>query len=213
MLARQYFWWPNLAKNVEEYVKNCNACMSTAKAPPKAALIKFREADAPYERIHIDFLRPFHGKSYLLIVDAYSKWPEIFKMSETDSTNTIEKLRQCFTRFGLPQIIFSDNGRQFTSDEFAKFCELNGILHRTSAPYHPSTNGQAENAIGTFKRSVTKTLNECDSSIKMTATINRYLLTYRNIPHCTTRETLAKLLLGYNVRTRLGFLSKTTTEK
>ncbi|XP_043287520.1 uncharacterized protein K02A2.6-like [Venturia canescens] len=213
MLARQYFWWPNLDKNIEEYVKNCNACMSTAKAPPKAALIKFREAEAPYERVHIDFLGPFHGKSYLLIIDAYSKWPEIFEMNKTDSNNTIEKLRECFARFGLRQIIFSDNGRQFTSDECAKFCELNGILHRTSAPYHPSTNGQAENAIGTFKRSITKTLNECDSRIKMTTIISRYLLTYRNIPHCTTGETPAKLLLGYNVRTRLGFLNKTISQK
>ena len=130
---RQYFLWPNLDRDIEQYVRSCNACRSTAKASEKTSLIKFREADYVYDTVHVDFLGPFHGKTYFIVVDAYSKWPEVFEMGKTDSESTIQKLRECFVPFGLlPRTIFSDNGRQFTSAEFAKFCKNNGITHNTS---------------------------------------------------------------------------------
>ncbi|XP_046742528.1 uncharacterized protein K02A2.6-like [Diprion similis] len=212
-LARQYFWWPNLDKDIETYAKNCSACMSLAKAPGKAALIKFREATFPFERIHIDFLGPFEGKEFLLVIDAYSKWPEIFEMNKKTSTNTIEKLKECFARFGLPGLIISDNGLQLTSEEFNNFCKSNFIAHETSAPYHPSTNGLAENAVGSFKRGIKRALLENkNKSIKLSTLISRYLFSYRNIPHSTTGETPAKLMLGRNVKTRLNFLNMKTPE-
>ena len=186
-IARQYFWWPNLDRDIEQYVRSCNACCSTAKAPEKTSLIKFRETDYAYERVHVDFLGPFHGKTYLIVVDAYSKWPEVFEMGKTDSESTIEKLRECFARFGLPRTIFSDNGRQFTSAEFAKFCKNNGIMHKTSAPYHPSTNGLAENAVGSFKRGITRALKDGrNKTVSLSTLISRYLASYRNVPHSST---------------------------
>ena len=56
-----------------------------------------------------------------------------------------------FARFGLPDVIISDNGRQFISDALLTFCKKNGIDVRTSSPYHPATNGAAENAVKSFK--------------------------------------------------------------
>ncbi len=81
---------------------------------------------------------------FLVVVDAHSKWPEVIQMSSTTSQNTIEALQALFARYGLPEQIVSDNGAQFTSQEFSDFVQANGIRHVRSAPYHPSTNGQAE---------------------------------------------------------------------
>ena len=81
---------------------------------------------------------------YFLIIDAYSKWLEIFLMPTTTSTKTIETLRSLFVRYGLPEQVVLGNGPQFMSDEFKGFCKSNGIRHITSAPYHPSTNGAIE---------------------------------------------------------------------
>ena len=81
---------------------------------------------------------------WLLIIDAHSKWIEIFQMSSTSSSATIQKLREVFSRFGLPDRIISDNASNFVSAEFKEFMMKNGIKYSTSAPYHPASNGLAE---------------------------------------------------------------------
>ncbi|KAK2575241.1 hypothetical protein KPH14_012756 [Odynerus spinipes] len=214
-MARQYFWWPGLDKDIEEFGKRCLTCRSSANLPEKAALVKFKEAERPFERVHIDFLGPFKGKVYLIIVDAYSKWPEIVEMAGgADTNNTIEKLRECFARFGLPKVLFSDNGRQFISQEFQIFCEKNGIKHKTSAPYHPATNGLAERAVGSFKRGLEKALkDDRNKSVTLTTMINRYLFAYRNAPHESTGETPAQRMFGRRLRTRFDLLNKPKVEE
>ena len=89
---------------------------------------------------------------FLILVDSHSKWLDAHIMHNITSSRTIEKLRQIFSIHGLPRKIVTDNGPSFTSDEFKRFVEDNGIKHVTSAPYHPSTNGLAKKAVQTVKR-------------------------------------------------------------
>lgn len=99
----------------------------------------------------MDFLGPFKDVMYLILTEAFSKWPEVYEMSKCDSTKTIEKLRDFCSRFGLQKKIITDNGTQFTSEEFQNWIKNNGIKHVRTAPAHPSTNGAAENAVRSFK--------------------------------------------------------------
>ena len=85
---------------------------------------------------------------------AYSKFPEVVKMFTTSAKATVTILRDIFSRHGLPEIIVSDNGPQFTATEFEQFCTSNGILHRTSAVYKPSKNGQAERVVKILKSAI-----------------------------------------------------------
>ena len=78
---------------------------------------------------------PFLGKSFLITVDAHSKWPEVNPMMTTTAEKTMEELRRVFAIHGLPEQIVSDNGAQFTSDLFQQFLEENGIKHVRSAPH------------------------------------------------------------------------------
>lgn len=68
-------------------------------------------------------------------------------MTKIDSASTIDKLRNYCARFGLPKKIVSDNGRQLVSEEFEQFCQANRIKHVTTAPYHLSSTGAAENSV------------------------------------------------------------------
>lgn len=206
-LARQYVWWPGLDSDIEKFVKQCEACMKNSASPAKATLIKFNEGKHVFDRIHIDFLGPFHGKTYLIITDSYSKWPEVYEMFKVDSANTIDKLRDCFARYGLPNTIVSDNGTQFTSNEFKNFCSNNGILHVTTAPYHPSTNGAAENSVKTFKCALNKLLSDKSCTQQMNTLISKYLFSYRNSPHCSTGQMPSKLMFSRKVKTRFDFLT------
>ena len=100
--------------------------------------------ERPWQRVHIDFAGPLKGKMYFVLVDAHSKWPEVVEMQTTTAEKTIQVLRRMFAAYGLLEQVVSDNGSQFTSQEFAEFMKRNGIKHRKSTPYHPSTNGLAE---------------------------------------------------------------------
>lgn len=124
-------------------------------------------------------------------------------MTSTTSTATIDKLRECIARFGLPDTIVSDNnGPQFTSNEFANFCSKNSIEHLTSAPHCPQSNGAAENAVKSFKNAMFKALTDPTKKGNSIATLtNRYLFFYRSSVHASTLETPHKLLFGREMRT------------
>ena len=161
-LARGHVWWPSIDKDIDDCVHGCTACQEVKTTEPLAPLHPWVWPGRPWQRGHVDFAGPINGKMFILLVDAHSKWPEVFEMSNTTSQKTIEILRQAYK---LPEHIVSDNGPQFISREFAEFMAKNGIKHIRSAPYHPATNGQVERFVQTFKRamktSITKgTLNQ-----------------------------------------------------
>ena len=83
----------------------------------------------------LGFAGPFRGKTYLLVTDANSKWPEIVEMRSTTADRTIEELRKMFSSYGLPEQIVSDNDPQFVAEEFASFVKANGIKHIKSEPF------------------------------------------------------------------------------
>lgn len=206
-LARSYIWWPELDAEIERFVKGCYVCSTSRPDPPVAKLIKWPNSSKPMERIHLDFLGPIKTKNFLILTDAFSRWVEVFEMGKMDSFNTIEKLRETFARFGLPDQIVTDNGSQFTSFEFREFCTRNGIKHTTSPPYHPATNGAAENAVKTFKTSIYKALRDTKNSmLSLNTIVSRYLFSYRNTPHWVTGETPSKLMFGRKLKSRLDFL-------
>ena len=81
-IARSYFWWPTLDKDIEAMVRACVSCQSVKGAPQKAPLHPWIWPTKPWQCIHIDFAGPFQGKMFFLLVDAHSKWPEIYEMTD-----------------------------------------------------------------------------------------------------------------------------------
>ncbi|XP_042150593.1 uncharacterized protein K02A2.6-like [Ixodes scapularis] len=148
------------------------------------------------------------GKMFLVLVDAHSKWPEVFVLESTTSKVIIQCVQDCFARFGLPTTMVSDNGPQFVSEEFQTFLRNNGIAQVTSAPYHPATNGLAERFIQTMKNYLRKTT----SSHPLRTRLSRFLLSYRNTRHPTTRESPAQLMLQRHLRTRLDLLKPSVAD-
>ena len=200
-LGRQFVWWPGFDTDLEGVVRRCEICQSQRASPPKAPLHPWLWPPRPWSRIHIDYAGPFLGSYFLVIVDAHSKWIEAIPMKSITSTATIEKLRWVFSHFGIPDMIVSDNGSNFTSAEFGDFCKRNGITHITSSPYHPSSNGLAERAVRTVKEGLVKMK---EGSI--VDRLSRFLLSYRNIPQQLTGCSPAELLFGRRLRSSLDLL-------
>ena len=83
----------------------------------------------------------------MLVMDAYSKWPEICMTDSTTAETTIKQLQQIFATHGLLLQIVTDNGTQFVANKFQQFCLSQGIQHTTTVPYHPLSNGEAERSV------------------------------------------------------------------
>ena len=200
-LARMNVWWPKIDDDIECVVKNCNKCQEIQSNVPLAPLQPWKWPTTPWSRLHVDYAGPFMNSMFLVIIDAHSKWVEIFRTSTSISTITIQCLHSTFSRFGIPQTIVSDNGSCFTSTEFENFLKLNGISHITTAPYHPQSNGLAERMAQTFKSGMKK-LTEGTIEVKLA----RFLFNYRVTPHSTTGVSPAELMFGRRLRTRFDIL-------
>ncbi len=91
-LARSYFWWPNMDKDVEREAQLCEVCQQYGKAPAMAPLHPWEWPTTPWSRIHVDYAGPFQGKMFLVVVDSHSKWMDVYPTTTATSQTTIEKL-------------------------------------------------------------------------------------------------------------------------
>lgn len=200
-VARSHFWFPGLDGKIEDTAKSCTECSVVQRMPNVSPVHPWETPAAPWSRIHIDLAGPFMQNDFLVVYDAGSKWGDVKILPDTTSHTIIEKLREIFSYFGIPEVIVSDNGAQFTSREFETFMKLNGIRHVRSAPFHPRTNGAAERFVQTFKMNM-----KANQSIPLKKRLCNFLLSYRNQVHQTTKSTPAQLMFGRNLRCRLNLL-------
>ena len=204
-LARNAFWWPHLDSDIERMAADCKKCQQYRSNPPKTPQ-KWTTPSKPWTRLHLDFFGPINNSQYLIVCDASSKWIECFHAKTTSSGVVMEHLSSLFSRFGLPKTIVSDNAPCFKSEEFQRFLTRLKILHLTGAPYHPETNGLAENAVKTIKLFMKKeNLMEKQPNVVMDH-LNKFLFLYRNTPHATTNETPAQLMFGRPLRTHISLM-------
>ncbi|XP_061567238.1 uncharacterized protein K02A2.6-like [Cololabis saira] len=200
-LARSYVWWPKMDQDVENTVKACSVCQEYRNVPAVAPLHPCEWPDRPWQRVHVDYAGPFMGRMFFILIDAHSKWMEVYPVNSSTSTVTIECLRKCFSTHGLPEILVSDNATSFVSTEFKEFMRKNGISHVTSAPYHASTNGLAERAVQIFKR-----LMNMSAEGSLETRVSRALFSYRVTPQTTTGLSPAEMLLGRKLRCTLDLI-------
>lgn len=202
-LARSYVWWPRLDSDIEQITKNCSACQLNRRNPNQVPTHAWEPARHVFDRVHIDYAGPFMGKYFFVLVDAYSKWPEIHIMNQITATKTIKILRTIFATFGIPRVLVSDNGTQFTSHEFEYFLKSNGIIHKRSAPFHPATNGQAEKYVQWLKDKL-KAIGTKSNDLELN--LSQTLLAYRRMAHSSTGESPAQRMFNRQIRSRLDLL-------
>jgi len=199
-LARSYVWWPGIDSDIEMMVRQCGTCQAH-QSKPVSTVHPWEYASEPWERLHIDHAGPMQGDNYLIVVDSFSKWLEVERVKSTDAKSTCTVLRKLFATHGLPRVVVSDNGRGFISEEFQQFLNKNNIKHVFSAPYHPSSNGQAERMVRVFKESLKSTV-EGDIETRLC----RLLFRYRITPHTLTGQSPSELLFKRRIRSPLSQL-------
>ena len=175
-LARTAVYWPHIDSGIMELCHKCTTCAEHQNKPPKPANHPWMLPEKPWSRVHVDHAINFLGSNWLVLINAFSKYPCIHPTSSTSTKSTTELLEQDYAHFGYPHSIVSDNATSFTSEEFQSWCRERGIIHLTGAPYHPATNGAAERLVQTFKQALSK------SSLPPRAALQEFLMQYRRTP-------------------------------
>ncbi|XP_062709500.1 uncharacterized protein K02A2.6-like [Aedes albopictus] len=202
-LARGYCWWNGMDSAIEEMIANCVECQSVRREITKMPLHCWEAPTAPFQRVHVDFAGPFMDTYFFILVDAFTKWPEVRVCSSITADSTIRMCREMFSTFGVPSVLVSDHGVQFTSEQFQQFLRMNGIVHKMGAPYHPATNGQAERYVQTLKQKL-KSL-KCTKA-QLNVELCNILLTYRKMIHPATGQSPAMMMFGRQIRSRIDLM-------
>ncbi len=123
-------------------VSKCNTC-ARVKQDQKEPLMSSSFPSRSWERIGMD-LFDSQGKTYLTVVDYYSRWIEIKRLQNQTSDHVINILKELFATYGIPDIVISDNGPQYASEAFKKFPKNYVFIHATSSPRYAQANGESE---------------------------------------------------------------------
>lgn len=172
--ARAIVFWLKMHEDIQKFVEHCSICQSFQPAKPREPLIIKTIPTLPWEIVATDLFN-FHSDTYILIVDSYSGFYDFALLNQTTSSEVIEKLKIWFATHGIPSVLESDNGPQFSSKEFAEFAKSWDLQHQTSSPCYPRANGLAERYVQTAK----SLLKKC---YKDKSDIYLALLNYRNAP-------------------------------
>ena len=147
----QGYWWPNMQREVQEHVKKCDQCQRFAPNNHQpGGVLNPLSSPWPFAQWGLDIVGPFPkatgNKRYLLVgTDYFTKWVEaepLANIRDVDAKRFIWK--NIVTRFGIPHTLISDNGLQFDSKTFKKYCCDLGITNRYFTLAYPQGNGQAE---------------------------------------------------------------------
>lgn len=206
-IARSYCWWSGIDNDIKTLVENCHVIhkhVILLKIIRRKLNSTFgKPSTASMHRVHVDFAGPFFGHWFFIVVDVFLKWPEVRIIKNLVTKTVINEYRDIFTKYGIPRIFVTDNGRTFTSTEFKSFLKQNGVQFKYTVPYNPATNGQAERFVQTLKNAL-RCMNA--NTINIHEKLCKMLLHYRIAPHAITKKSPAELFLGRKLRTRLDLL-------
>lgn len=189
--ARQSIWWLGLSTQLKDLVENCSSCIEQ-RSNVKEPFVKEAFPDRPWQKVGLDLFKL--DTWYLIIVDYYSRYFEISQLKSLTEKEIIEKCKETFARYGIPEIVRSDCGTQFASG-FRNFAKDYDFKHITSSPKYSQSNGEAEAAVKTAKSILKKCKND----------VNLGLLAYRTIP-LKNGFSPAELMFSRKIRSRLPTL-------
>ena len=192
--ARGVMYWPGMCKDIDETVAKCATCNKYQRSNQKEPLKSHPIPPRPWAKVGSDILE-FGGKSYLVLVDYFSKWPEVSKLEQKTAKCVISHMKTNFARYGIPENLVADN-MPYGSAEMKQFADDWGFTITTSSPRYPQSNGQSENTVGLVKQLMRKAYEEGRDP-------HLALLAYRNTPVVGLAYSPSQLLNSRMLRDKL----------
>jgi len=190
-------WFIKMNAAVDQVVKKCFPCQIATPKPSREPLKITPLPDGPWQQVSIDFCE-VAGHYVLVVIDDYSRFPEVEIVHSTSAKAVLPKLDRVFAAYGVPQVVKSDNGPPFNGHEFAQFADYLGFTHRRVTPLWPEANGEVERFMKTFGKVLRTTSNWKQQ-------MYQFMRNYRAAPHCTTGVAPATAIFGRPIRITLPY--------
>jgi hypothetical protein len=212
-LVARFYWWPNMAKDVQEYVKGCAECQrhkinTQARKAPLSPITPVHEA-VPFQTIALDFIVKLpisKGFDSILTITDHdcTKMAIFIPCNESINAEGVADLylRKVFPRFGLPSKVISDRDPRFISKFMRELCCLIGATQNISTAYHPRTDGQSERSnqwLGQYLRPwVNVQMDNWEEHLPIAE------FAHNSWKNETTRHSPFKMLMGYEPRAEIS---------
>lgn len=193
--ARESVYWPGINAEIKNVSEKCENCIRNLPSHAPEPIQPRDIPSRPWDKIGSDLFE-YASQHYLIITDYTSFFPEVWMLGR-DSTapQVINKLKESFARFGVPQEVVSDNGSQYRSKLFEEFSKVWGFKWNPSSSRYPQSNGKAEAAVKAVKAIIKK----CKGDIEQ---CRKGLLAFRNTPLANGLSP-AEILFGRKLRDTL----------
>jgi len=200
-VLRAGYYWPTMLKDAEDYVNLCDKCQRHGDmhlAPPTE--LTSLVSPQPFAWWGIDLLGPFPKAAgqlrYLVVAIDYStKWIETEPLAQITAKNVLCFFkRNILARFGVPTLVISDNGTQFTDQRFQNYLRNIGIKQSFKSVKHPQANDLAKAANMVILQGIRKRLKTAKTT--WAEEVHTVLWAYRTTPHYTTSESPFRLTFG-----------------
>ena len=212
-LIQQRFVWPEMLKDIANWTRSCLQCQkSKIHRHTSSPLQKFNLPPYRFSHVHLDLVGPLpssNGYSYLLTcIDRFTRWPEAVPITDI-SADTVAKqfYSSWISRFGVPEQISTDQGRQFESQLFNSLSRYLGTHKVRTSPYHPIANGIVERFHRSLKQSI-----RCLTSVHWTDVLPTVLLGLRTAIKEDINASCAELVYGSTLRLPGEFIHQSSSE-
>lgn len=201
--AREVMYWPRINQDIHHVTATCELCQIYRPKQQAEPLMPHPVPYRPYYKVGAD-LFDCNRKTFTVVTDYFCNSPEVGQLQSTSSKAVISYLKTMFARHGIPCALFTDNGPQFSSCEFASFAKEWAFHHTTSSPIYPKSNGLAESSVKILKGLMKKAEDRDD--------FQKSLLIYRSTP-LQNGPSSAHMLMGRRIRSNLPVSEDLLTPK
>ena len=189
--AREIMYWPTMNAQITEAVQKCQQCQTHMPSQRSEPMMSYPLPTHPWQIVFSDCFE-HNSKHYCVFVDSYSDFFELCALKTMTSSELIWQAKKTFATHGIPTLLVTDNGTNYSSRDFTKFAHEWGFNHVTSSPHHHRSNGKAESAVKIAK-----------SLIKKSSDLWLALLEWRNSPTSSMTTSPVQRLMSRRTRSFL----------
>ena len=151
-------YWVGMLQDIEEHCRQCAICQSSKLPAPTRAPLQNVPVGRPWEMVVVGILQVhllYCKNRYLLVIqDFFTKWAEAIPLLAQTADRITKELTKVFTTFGVPDILHSNQRRNFESAILRQTLDAFGVTKSRTTSYHPQGDGMVER----FNRSLLQML-------------------------------------------------------
>ena len=184
--ACQLGYWVSMYEDVVKHCQECASCQQAKLPSPSKAPLVNVPISRPWQMVAVDVLAvppSFNNNRYLLVIqDYFTKWVEAIPLPDQTTTRITNALVQVFSTYGMPEILHSDQGKNFESTLLQQTLATFGIHKSRTTAYHPEGDGMVER----FNRSLLQMLRVYVDQADWEQYLPLMLFAYRTAAHTST---------------------------